>query len=85
MHQSQSRETDRQRGESVREGGSERGSWCHLHIREQGLGREGMLSLGTPDTRAPEEGCLRWPRWFSLPPSVSKELMFSNCGAGEDS
>ena len=51
----------------------------------QGAGQEGMLFLGTPDIRAPEEGCLREARWFSLPPSVSKELMLSNCGAGEDS
>ena len=80
------RQTDRQTEESVREGGSERGSWCHHEPPHQGTGtvwREGMLSLGTPETRALEEGCLSGARWFSPPPSVSKELML--CGAGEDS
>ena len=77
------KQRERQTEESVREGGQREGAGATSTSGT--TGREGMLSLGTPETRAPEEGCLSRARWFSLTPRVSKELTLSNCGAGEDS
>ena len=48
------KQRERQTEESVREGGSERGSWCHLHIRDYGAGGDAVF--GDPRDKSPRRG-----------------------------